>query len=102
MVFTNMNFNFANVLNEAQKRSFNVTVSSHTQAFAAQMKRTKGPLREVARPAGFEPATFGLEIRRSIQLSYGRAVTYSNTCFVVSYPCAQKLEHALSTPHKTQ
>ena len=42
----------------------------------------------LARPAGLEPATYGFEVRRYIQLSYGRTETNDNTpdssyCLVV-------------------
>ena len=52
----------------------------------------------VARPAGLEPATYGLEVRRSIQLSYDFVIIPSIEIlqFPTTYPLNSGSHHVIA------
>ena len=49
------------------------------------MARHTKPWRSMVRLVGFEPTTYGFEVRHSIQLSYRRLITYENDIYRVPF-----------------
>ncbi len=61
--------------------------------FAQQMKNMQPPIKLLARPARLERATYGFVVRRSIQLSYGRALNNKIPVFFPLVNWGAKLAH---------
>jgi hypothetical protein len=63
----------ATVTNQAEHLS-HISRSRVIDQVVPLCQASPGARQSLARPEGFEPPTFGLEVRRSIRLSYGRTI----------------------------